>query len=792
MLRGWDDPKSPFENAPESANGDLLSPNEAQQNNQSPEQSGQDAAILREWTEAGEEDEDEDGCDEICTDPLTPTESVGTWSIAPGAVDRNSFNIPYDYDNGENISSLEYTSTSPRAGRSSKTSLNMSKDEIDQPVSPGSATFDDIDLEALADTLPSPSSNHGNNNRRCKGAWTKRFLYEIRTNSSFKLKLIIGGSVVMVATCLVAIAVTLSSGKKEMSTEGGPLSSIGDPVLLLGVQEPTYSPTILHSATPSNSPSSKSPTASPSYVPTFEPTFLPTTHTPTANPTSVLTTASPSMQPTSSPPTYVPTYSPTVNCADTDGRWMTYNDKPRDCAWLDNNHNGAESTRKDLNCLDSELGEKCRYTCRLYNGCIDYLLSSISDFIDADDISIGDACADKEGFFLSDEGIPRNCAWMDEDPSSAPMKKNLNCGTPDSEQTELGVMCPATCAGYNECQMTESGEIVRVAATPTQEDLVDSNEDGGDGNTRADAEQQNPMIRLDDLNCEDEDGLWLNHMGKYRQCRWFFTDEGEVAEKQNLNCGITELGQMCKKACECGKLNGGHIHSANEEVTCGREDEEGDWETHDGRFRQCRWLDYDGEIIAEAKKRLNCGQTELGHKCMATCGCDSNAALKFTTACEDGKGEWMTHERDVPRTCEWMDRKSPGERRELNCGKTEIGVMCQCKCSEPIDSFVDISPPETGGLVHFADVLEDDYELCEDEGGDWETHDGRFRQCRWLNLDNAVAKKLLNCGGKTGKYYSQLSLPLQHSLHVFHLTSFSQFRRNILILTVVDRDWNQV
>ena len=743
MLRGWENPESPFDNAPESPNGDLLSPNEA--DDQSQEEPGQEVEILRDWGEANEEEE-EDEFDEIGLDPLTPfgdNSSVGGWSVAPGALDRNSFNIPYDYDNEDGSSFAERTSTSPRAGRSTKTCLNMSKDDIDQTSSDGATMFDDIDLEALADTLPSPSSNQDGVNRRYKGAWTKRLLHEIRTNPTFKFKLVVSGSVALVATCLIAIAVTLSSGKKSNPMQSGAVSSVH---VFTDTKESTDFPTLLPTSNPSVSPSNKPPTGSPSYVPTFEPTLLPSTLIPTENPTSALTTASPSSHPTTSTPTYDPsmspvTFSPTMDCADADGNWMTYNDKLRDCAWLDNDHNGAESARKDMNCLDSVLGEKCRYTCRLYNGCMDYLLSAISDYTETNDISIGDSCANKDGMFLSHGGTPRNCTWITEDPSTAPMKKNLNCGTPDIDRSELGVMCPATCVGYNDCQITESGDIVKVVTAPIGEAPVREEEDGVDTN-EGDfvTEQQNLTVRMDDIGCVDEDGLWLNHMGKYRQCRWFFTNDFEVEEKKMFNCGITEIGRRCKEACGCGELHEGLVdvsspgpeaegsdgddlkkEARDEQVRC--ENEEGKWVNHEENSKHCRWLDFDGEINAEAKKMLNCGKegkfnllttdtthaaansltliadTEIGLKCRETCGCGDATSLE-TTTCEDKSGEWKTNDGDK-RTCEWMDRNYPRERRDRNCGKTEIGVMCQCKCQELIQDAHDIT-----GVGYFIQVFE--------------------------------------------------------------------------------------
>ena len=76
-----------------------------------------------------------------------------------------------------------------------------------------------------------------------------------------------------------------------------------------------------------------------------------------------------------------------------------------------------------------------------------------------------------------------------------------------------------------------------------------------------------------------------------------------------------------------------------------------------------------------------CG-AEIGLKCRETCGCGEAISLQ-TGPCEDRKGEWKTNEGDT-RTCEWLDRNFPVERRQQNCGLTEIGVMCQCKCQELI------------------------------------------------------------------------------------------------------------
>ena len=113
-----------------------------------------------------------------------------------------------------------------------------------------------------------------------------------------------------------------------------------------------------------------------------------------------------------------------------------------------------------------------------------------------------------------------------------------------------------------------------------------------------------------------------------------------------------------------------------------------------------------------------------------------------------------------------MDRNYPRERRDRNCGKTEIGVMCQCKCSEAIQDD-SLSPEEEEEVAEqksfaatqlsFVDSLREKVKeqvRCENEEGKWVNHEGNSRQCRWLDFDgeiNAEAKKMLNCG-KKGKF----------------------------------------
>lgn len=322
-----------------------------------------------------------------------------------------------------------------------------------------------------------------------------------------------------------------------------------------------------------------------------------------------------------------------MNCKDSTGTYLTYNDKPRDCEWLDNGYNGAKSDRKDMNCLSSDIGDNCRYTCRLYNGCIDFLLSAVNNFIETD-VSIGDSCADKPGVFMGNNHIPRNCTWIEEDPNTAPMKKNLNCGTPDDPRTELGVMCPASCAGYNECgrdgKKKDDGTVQNALPHP------DANfEFKNDGLVDDDAE--NPTL-APTFGVSGEPTIWS-------------TDTPTVWETATPTYGATE------KSCV---------------------DKDGEFLTHMGTYRACRWFNRDD---IEEKKRLNCHSTEIGLNCEETCGCLPSVMGEEVkpTVCIDPNGPFETHEGET-RQCEWLDRGDVSERKELNCGITEIGLNCICRC----------------------------------------------------------------------------------------------------------------
>ncbi|KAL7545879.1 hypothetical protein ACHAWF_009234 [Thalassiosira exigua] len=223
--------------------------------------------------------------------------------------------------------------------------------------------------------------------------------------------------------------------------------------------------------------------------------------------------------------------------------------------------------------------------------------------------------------------------------------------------------------------------------------------------------------------CADEDGEFLTHIGTRRQCRWFNRDgvnENEDAdEKLLLNCGITEIGKHCLETCPCDASTGSVILAPAAVPTtvdlvpttdlC--VDGDGEYLTHMGTLRACRWINRDGvddNESAEEKRLFNCGATELGMNCLGSCPCDAatGAAVPHPTAapttaapgslCADGDGEYLTHMNTL-RACRWFNRdgvednESLEEKRLLNCGITEIGLNCLGSC--PCDAATGAALP---------------------------------------------------------------------------------------------------
>ena len=367
----------------------------------------------------------------------------GGWSIGPGMLDKESVEInPYDDDDDdEEYKSEEDTkhkrSSSPRESHFTAHGLSMVKEDVRRVDtsnlhSPGSNNFDDIDLEAFPQNSPATgdTTRQNNittgNNYGIKGNIANRVIEEFQSNPNFKFKVMVTLSMLLVASCLIAVLVAAPDGKSQsVNSEQDKAVDLSE--LLDGLQSSTHKPTSRPTKVPVATPVVKQPippqvisTEYPTLLPTMYPTF--STLKPSAdtlapsdasNPNTfvntnvTLTTASPSSlldsavplktlkpSPTPNIPTLQPssiqiTAIPTRDCSDSSGEFMTYNDKPRTCEWLDNGFNGAKSDRKDMNCKKSDLGDACKYTCRLYNGCMEYFLHSTEDFNSERDFSIG-------------------------------------------------------------------------------------------------------------------------------------------------------------------------------------------------------------------------------------------------------------------------------------------------------------------------------------------------------------------------------------------------------------------
>jgi hypothetical protein len=456
------------------------------------------ANVLREWSVSEAPEVNEDVEHELAVDPLSG--SVVSGLSMPVFGDADAVPNPFDDEASVNMNGMQPIAENEELQMTAP-SAEVMRDEFDK--------YDGVDVEACQIVTPISREHLILDEREddkvsSRSVYIKQKMNEIWQNPAAKFKLMVGVSVFIVIVCVIAIAGS-SSGDQSANDnhDGAPNKGTGF-VPTVGVEtvppetKPTADPTPVPSSYDfgtlemASSTLSDLPTFSPTEIPTYKlevpPTDLPTTSQ----------TASPSNAPTVSPATASPTsapitLSPTMDCSDSKGSFLTYNDKLRDCTWLDNGNNGAKSERKDMNCRSSDLGDKCRYTCRLYNDCMDDLLSRIDAFSDGNDISIGNACIDKEGTFMANNHIPRNCSWIEEDPYTAPMKKNLNCGTPDEPRTELGAMCPGSCAGYNECGKGGSGFSTSTTTGDDDHILDNVKVDNGDDN------------KVDDGNDDDDD-----------------------------------------------------------------------------------------------------------------------------------------------------------------------------------------------------------------------------------------------------------------------------------------------
>ena len=542
MLRGWDT------NRQEDAWDNTFS---SQEQNETMASSG---GVLREWSSAPEvHDRHEEKVEieeEIGVDPLaSPSGSVNSgWSM-PHAVLPDVDSIPAPLADVPMNGNNNYTASDS----GSESPLQMSPPNlrtIDSAFSHG-------DVEACSPSTPFSDydGNNMNSEKRSSIRQTLRNkLDEVRTNPAAKFKIMVGVSIFVVTICIIAIAATASSDNRPAQNNGvTPTKGTGIDTTLgaettLAKNNESKQDRIDDTKTPTTALAYLTPAPSLvalmnlTNIPTFSPTAIPTytMKLSTVNPTAGQTyppSPAPTPSPTSPSPTEEPiTSSPTMDCSDATGNYMTYNDKPRDCIWLDNGYNGAKSDRKDMNCLSSDLGDKCRYTCRLYNGCMNDLLARM-DTVPEEDISIGDSCSDKEGTFMGNNHIPRNCSWIEEDPFTAPMKKSLNCGTPEDPRTELGAMCPWSCAGYNQC--SRDVNAMSASNSTVGADFYDDDNDAGYDDdagpqptltptydTAKDTSSEMPTYLEPDSTimptvggCIDADGEFQTHVGpdNYRQ-----------------------------------------------------------------------------------------------------------------------------------------------------------------------------------------------------------------------------------------------------------------------------------
>ena len=91
-------------------------------------------------------------------------------------------------------------------------------------------------------------------------------------------------------------------------------------------------------------------------------------------------------------------------------------------------------------------------------------------------------------------------------------------------------------------------------------------------------------------------------------------------------------------------------------------------------------------MTIDDKIKLNCHITEIGMKCLGTCGCLGESSAwevvdKSGDRCKDPIGPFETHESDEFRQCDWLDTGNSIEKKELNCGLTELGNACICRCA---------------------------------------------------------------------------------------------------------------
>lgn len=147
------------------------------------------------------------------------------------------------------------------------------------------------------------------------------------------------------------------------------------------------------------------------------------------------------------------------------------------------------------------------------------------------------ACTDTTGFFVNHLDKLASCDWLGEEPGFTD-RKNKNCGTewPDGSiypVTDLGAKCPYTCGLYNGCESQRAQEF----------------------------EYLQPSANTGEMLCQDQMGLFQNHLDNLKDCAWLYNDKDGHTDRKSKNCGWanyprTELGWNCPQTCIYYNQNG--------------------------------------------------------------------------------------------------------------------------------------------------------------------------------------------------------------------------------------------
>ena len=262
-------------------------------------------------------------------------------------------------------------------------------------------------------------------------------------------------------------------------------------------------------------------------------------------------------------------------CSDENGEFKNHLLNPKTCEWLDNDKDG-HTDRKDKNCggrpvVDevmggtvvyptTELGNKCRKTCGLYNGC-----GASGAAMTAMSATHGSSkenkpsCHDLDGTFVNHLANPKTCEWLFNDKPGQTDRKDKNCGHANYPVTLLGLACPKTCSWYNndsgcdevlgEITTLSNGNFMRSFSSPNYSFSMSS-----------------PITTASSSNtCTDGSEEYLDHKHAFQSCTWLRGNghaDGNVGRhRQEKNCGssshaITELGRECPYTCreynDCG------------------------------------------------------------------------------------------------------------------------------------------------------------------------------------------------------------------------------------------------